>query len=159
MASLKREAGDTARERPGIVYPLLPIATRPNTLVMIEAAALDRQTKPPTVLEIAETSNNERKSSCWKLARQSWEPPLRPKFRSNEGKCRCRKPTSRPWEPLIPLKPSHNEGKCRCLGLRFQPLPPQRPLLRQLQPPLYQASTLQCSTVDCLTVYRHSSRR
>ena len=61
MTSPKREAGDAARERPGIVYPLLPRATHPDTLVVIEAtlpeaAALDRQARPPTVLEIVETS-------------------------------------------------------------------------------------------------------
>ena len=42
-----REAGDAGRERPGIVYPLLPRAARPDTRVVIEAslpeaAALDR---------------------------------------------------------------------------------------------------------------------
>ena len=61
MTSPQREAGDAARERPGIVYPLLPSAARPDTRVVIEAAlpeaaALDRQSRPPTVLEIAETS-------------------------------------------------------------------------------------------------------
>ena len=61
MTSPQREAGDAARERPGIVYLLLPSAARPDTWVVIEAAlpeaaALDRQPWPPTVLEIAETS-------------------------------------------------------------------------------------------------------
>ena len=55
MTSPQREAGDAARERPGIIYPLLPRAARPDTRVTIEAA-LDRQSRPPTVLEIAETS-------------------------------------------------------------------------------------------------------
>ena len=61
MTSPTREAGDAVRERPGIVYPLLPRATRPDTRVVIEAAlpeatALDRQAQPPTVLEIDETN-------------------------------------------------------------------------------------------------------
>ena len=61
MTSPQREAGDAARERPGIIYPLLPRAARPDTRVTIEAAlpeaaALDRQSRPPTVLEIAETN-------------------------------------------------------------------------------------------------------
>ena len=56
MTSPKREAGDAAQERPGIVYHLLPCAARPDMRVVIEAAALDRQSRPPTVLEIAETS-------------------------------------------------------------------------------------------------------
>ena len=55
-----REAGDAARERPGIIYPLLPRAARPDMLVVIEAAlpeaaALDRQAQLPTILEIDET--------------------------------------------------------------------------------------------------------
>ena len=58
MTSPHREAGDAARERPGIIYPLLPRAARPDKRVTIEAAlpeaaALDRQSRPPTVLEIA----------------------------------------------------------------------------------------------------------
>ena len=61
MTGPHREAGEAYRERPGIVYPLLPRAARPDTRVTIdaalpEAAALDRRSRPPTVLEIAETS-------------------------------------------------------------------------------------------------------
>ena len=61
MTSPHREAGESERERPGIVYPLLPRAARPDTRVTIdaalpEAAALNRQSRPPTVLDIAETS-------------------------------------------------------------------------------------------------------
>ena len=61
MTSPTREAGDAVGERPGLVYPLLPRAARPDTLVVIEAAlpeaaALDRRAQPPTVLEIDETS-------------------------------------------------------------------------------------------------------
>ena len=55
-----REAREAERESPGIVYPLLPRATRPDTRLMIEAAlpeaaALDRRSRPPTVLEITES--------------------------------------------------------------------------------------------------------
>ena len=58
MTSPTREAGEATRERPGVVYPLLPRAQRPDTRVVIEAAlpeaaALDRRAQPPTVLEIA----------------------------------------------------------------------------------------------------------
>ena len=61
MTSPTREAGDAARERPGIIYPLLPRAARPDTRVVIEvtlpeAAALDRGAQLPTVLEIDETN-------------------------------------------------------------------------------------------------------
>ena len=38
ITSPTREAGDAVRERPGIIYPLLPRATRPDTRVVIEAA-------------------------------------------------------------------------------------------------------------------------
>ena len=38
MTCPKREAGEAVRERPGIVYPLLPRAQRPDTSVAIEAA-------------------------------------------------------------------------------------------------------------------------
>ena len=68
MTSSIREAGDAIRERPGIGYPLLPLAARPDTQVVIEAAlpeaaALDRRAQPPTVLEIGETSLPQRVSS------------------------------------------------------------------------------------------------
>ena len=60
MTSPHREAGEAERERPGIMYPLLPRAVRPDTGLMIdaalpEAAALDRRSRPPTVLEITES--------------------------------------------------------------------------------------------------------
>ena len=60
MTCPKREAGEAIRERPGIVYPLLPHAQRPNTRVAIEAAlpeaaALGRQAQPPTVVDIGNT--------------------------------------------------------------------------------------------------------
>ena len=61
MTSPTREAVDAIRERPGIVYPLLPRAARPDTQVVIEATlpeatALYRRAQPPTVLEIGETN-------------------------------------------------------------------------------------------------------
>ena len=47
MTSPTREAWEATRERPGVVYPLLPRTHRPDTRVVIEAAlpeaaALDR---------------------------------------------------------------------------------------------------------------------
>ena len=61
MTGPHREAGEADRERPGIVYPLLPCAARPDTRLTIdaalpEAAALDRRSRPPKVLDIAGTS-------------------------------------------------------------------------------------------------------
>ena len=60
LTSPHREAGETERERPGIVSPLLPRTARPDMRMMIdaalrEAAALDRRSRPPTVLEITES--------------------------------------------------------------------------------------------------------
>ena len=65
MTSPHREAGEAATESPGIVYPLLPRATRPDTRLMIDAAALPesaslyRRSRPPTVLDIGETALRE----------------------------------------------------------------------------------------------------
>ena len=64
MTSPHREAGEADRERPGIVYPLLPRAARPDTRLLIDAAlpesaALDRRSRPPMVLDIGETSLQE----------------------------------------------------------------------------------------------------
>ena len=65
MTSPYREAGEAVQERPGIVYPLLPRATRPDTRLTIDAAALPesaalgRQSRPPTVLDIGETAQKE----------------------------------------------------------------------------------------------------
>ena len=61
MTSPHKEAGEAVRERPGIVYPLLPRAARPDTQLLMdaalpEAATLDRRSRPPTVLDIGETS-------------------------------------------------------------------------------------------------------
>ena len=65
LTSPYREAGEAYGERPGIVYPLLPRATRPDTRLTIDAAALPesaalgRQSRPPTVLDIGETAQKE----------------------------------------------------------------------------------------------------
>ena len=61
MTCPTREAAGAIRERPGIVYPLLPRAQRPDTSVAIEAAlseaaAVGRQALPPTVVDIGNTS-------------------------------------------------------------------------------------------------------
>ena len=61
MTCPTREAGGALRERPGIVYLLLPRAQRPDTSVAIEAdlpeaAAVGRQALPPTVVDIGTTS-------------------------------------------------------------------------------------------------------
>ena len=57
MTSPTREAGEALRSRSGIVYPLLPLAHRPDTSVTVdtalpEPAAFQRQDLPPTVVEI-----------------------------------------------------------------------------------------------------------
>ena len=61
MSCPTREAGGAFRVRPGIVYPLLPRAQRPDTSVAIEvalpeAAAVGRQALPPTGVDIGNTS-------------------------------------------------------------------------------------------------------
>ena len=64
LTSPYREAREAGQERPGIVYPLLPRAARPDMRLQIdatlpEAAALDRGTRPPTVLDIVDSSQTE----------------------------------------------------------------------------------------------------
>ena len=65
LTSLYREAGETYGGRPGIVYQLLPCATRPDTKLLIddaalpESAALGRQSRPPTVQDLEETRQKE----------------------------------------------------------------------------------------------------
>ena len=64
LTSPYREAREAGQERPGIVYPLLPRAARPDTRLQIdaalpEAAALGRGTRPPTVLDIVDSSQTE----------------------------------------------------------------------------------------------------
>ena len=68
MTCPTQEAGKAIRERPGVVYPLLPRAQCPDTRVVIEAtlpeaAALDRRAQPATVLEIGDTSLPQQASS------------------------------------------------------------------------------------------------
>ena len=75
MTCPTREAGEAIRERPGVVYPLLPRAQRPDTRVAIEAAlpeaaALDRQAQPPTVVEIGDTRLPQQASSPRRCASQ-----------------------------------------------------------------------------------------
>ena len=52
-----REAGGALRERPGIVYPLMPRAQRPDTIeaALPEATAVGQQALPPTVVDIGTT--------------------------------------------------------------------------------------------------------
>ena len=57
MTSPTREAGETLRSGSGIVYPLQPLAHRPDTRIIVDAAlpepaAFQRQDLPPTVVEI-----------------------------------------------------------------------------------------------------------
>ena len=65
VTSPYREAGGTFGGRPGIVYPLLPRATRPDTKLGIDAAALPKsaalgqQSRPPTVLDLEEVKEKE----------------------------------------------------------------------------------------------------
>ena len=58
MTGPYREAREAGQQRPGLLYPLLPRTARPDTRLEIdaalpEAAALDRRSRPPTVLDIA----------------------------------------------------------------------------------------------------------
>ena len=65
LTSPHREAGEAHGERPRIVYLLLPRATWPDTRLTIDAAALPesaalgRQSRPPTVLDIGKTTQKE----------------------------------------------------------------------------------------------------
>ena len=65
LTSPHREAGEAYGERQGVVYPLLPRATGPDTRLLIDAtslpesAAFGRQSRPPTVLDIGETEQKE----------------------------------------------------------------------------------------------------
>ena len=68
-----REAGGALRQRSGIVYPLLPLAQRPDTNVAIdaalpEAAAVGRQDLPPKIVEIGTTSQPQTEPSSRRLA-------------------------------------------------------------------------------------------
>ena len=87
MTCPKREAWEAIRERPGIVYPLLPRAQRPDTRVAIEAtlseaAALGCQAHPPTVVDIGNTSQPQQAPS-----------PRRHASRKPSRKCRRNRST------------------------------------------------------------------
>ena len=76
LTSPYREAGEAERERPGIVYPLLPRTARPDTRLMIdaalpEAATLDCRSSPPTVLEITKSRLKEDSQPPGPCRRQS----------------------------------------------------------------------------------------
>ena len=63
MTDPLREAREAGRQRPGIVYPL-PRAARPDTRLaidtaLLEAAALSRGERPPTVVDIPEPGRTE----------------------------------------------------------------------------------------------------
>ena len=68
MTSPHREAGEALGKRPGIVYPLLTRATRPDTRLLIDAAmlpesaALSRQARPPTVLDLEKEDPREKEN-------------------------------------------------------------------------------------------------
>ena len=81
-----REAREAGQQRPGFLYPLLPRAARPDTRLEVDAAlpeasAVDRRSRPPTVLDIAEPS------------RTGEEPqpgpsqPRRPRSRPSRKRC------------------------------------------------------------------------
>ena len=79
MTCPTREAGGALRERPGIVYLLLPRAQRPDTSVAIEAAlpeatAVGRQALPPTVVDIGTTSQPQPVPSTRRLASRKPSP-------------------------------------------------------------------------------------
>ena len=92
MTCPTQEAGETIRERPGVVYPLLPRAQHPDTRVVIEAAlpeaaALDRRAQPPTVLEIGDTSLPQQASS------------LRRRSSRRQSRKRCRNRSTGVYRP------------------------------------------------------------
>ena len=73
MTSPTREAGGALRSRSGIVYPLLPLAHRPDTNVVVEAAlpepaAVRRQELLPTIVETGSTSQPQTPPSVRTLA-------------------------------------------------------------------------------------------
>ena len=91
MTCSKREAGEAIRERPGIVYPLLPSAQRPDTSVAIEAAlpeaaAVGRQAQPPTIVDIGNTSQPQQAPSPRRSA--SRRPSLKRRRNRSTGEFR-----------------------------------------------------------------------
>ena len=101
VTSPYREAGGTFGGRPGIVYPLLPCATHLDTKLVIDAAALPesaalgRQSRPPTVLDLEETREKENQppsqSRCQphKRRRNRSTGVYRPPKRSPPRGCWC----------------------------------------------------------------------
>ena len=92
LTSPHREAGEAYKERPGIVYPLLPRAARPDMRLqveaaLLEAAAFERRTRPPTVLDIelegeVSQSQGPRRSQSRKRRRNRSTGVYRPSKRS-----------------------------------------------------------------------------
>ena len=73
MTCPTRKAGGALRQRSGIVYPPLPLAQRPDTNVAIdaalpEAAAVESQDLPPTIVEIGTTSQPQTEPSSRRRA-------------------------------------------------------------------------------------------
>ena len=98
MTCPTREAGGALRERPGIVYPLLPRAQRPDTSVAIEAAlpeaaAIGRQALPPTVVDIGNTSQPQPAPWTRRLAsRKPSRKRRRNRSMGGSGRPRARRP-------------------------------------------------------------------
>ena len=67
MASPYREAGEAERERPGIVYPLLPRAARPDTRVTIDAA-LPGSCRPQSPIQATHGAGHSRDQSAREFA-------------------------------------------------------------------------------------------
>ena len=93
-----REAGEAHGERPGIVYPLLPRATRPDTRLSIDAAtlpesaALSRQTRPPTVLDLEEEEPREKEN----------QPPSQSRCQQRKRRRNCSMGVYRPTKRSPP---------------------------------------------------------
>ena len=88
MTCPTREAGGALRKRPGIVYPLLPRAQRPDTSIAIEAAlpeaaAIRCQALPPTVVDIGTTSQPQTAPST--MRRASRKPSRKPRRNRSMG--------------------------------------------------------------------------
>ena len=100
MTCPTREAGGAIRERPGIVYPLLPCGQRPDTSVAIEAAlpeaaAVGRQALPPTVVDIGNSSQPQPAPSTRRRA--SRKPSLKRRRNRSMGVFRPPKRSPPPW--------------------------------------------------------------
>ena len=82
-----QEAGGALRSRSGIMYPLLPLAQRPDTNVAIDAAlpepaAVGRQELPPTVMEIGNPSQPQTAPS---VRRHASRKPFRKRCRNRSA--------------------------------------------------------------------------